>query len=91
MTELMQNVEKLWKMDIMPYQTSKSVMRSKQEKEALELLETKTRHVQIADILRYTTPLLRKRDVPPAQSSQGSYPTQPQKSGETLGLGTPMS
>ncbi len=68
MMELMQKVEKLWKMDILPYQTSKSVMRSKQEKEALELLETKTRHVQIAGTLRYATPLLRKRDVPPLRA-----------------------
>ncbi len=68
MTELMQNVEKLWKMDILPYQTSKSVMRSKQDKEALELLEAKTRRVQVAGILRYATPLLRKRDVPPLRA-----------------------
>ncbi len=68
MTELMQNVEKLWKMDILPYQTSKSVMRSKQDKEALELLEAKTRRVEIAGILRYATPLLRKRDVPPLRA-----------------------
>ncbi len=64
----MQNVEKLWKMDILPYQTSKSVMRSKQDKESLKLLEAKTRRVQIAGILRYATPLLRMRDVPPIRA-----------------------
>ncbi len=68
MTALMQNVEKLWKMDILPYQTSKSVMRSKQDKEVLEVLEAKTRRVQIAGILRYATPLLRKWDVPPLRA-----------------------
>lgn len=35
MTELMQNMEKLWKMDILPYRSRKLAMKSKQDKEAL--------------------------------------------------------
>ncbi|XP_067303718.1 uncharacterized protein [Pseudorasbora parva] len=69
-TELMQNVEKLWKMEMLPYQSSKLAMRSRQDKEALELLETKTRRVKVAGVLRYATPLLRKRDIPPLQASK---------------------
>ncbi len=68
MTELMQNVEKLWKVDILPYQSGKLAVRSKQDKEALELLEARTRRVQVAGILRYATPLLRKQGVPPLRA-----------------------
>ncbi|XP_057186686.1 uncharacterized protein LOC130552431 [Triplophysa rosa] len=63
-TELAQDVEKLWKMDVMPYQTSKLVVRSKQDQEAIELLEAKTRRIRVDGVLRYATPLLRKRGVP---------------------------
>ncbi|KAL0199428.1 hypothetical protein M9458_007968, partial [Cirrhinus mrigala] len=68
LTELMQNVEKLWKMDVLPYQSSKLAVRSKQDEEALELLEARTRRVQVAGILRYATPLLRKQGVPPLRA-----------------------
>ncbi|XP_052449737.1 uncharacterized protein LOC128011416 [Carassius gibelio] len=67
-TELMQNVEKLWKMDILPYQSSKLAVRSKQDKEALEHLEARTERVQVAGILRYATPLLRKQGILPLRS-----------------------
>ncbi|KAL0149827.1 hypothetical protein M9458_054875 [Cirrhinus mrigala] len=68
LTELMQNVEKLWKMDVLPYQSSKLAVRSKQDKEALELLEARTRRVQVAGIPRYAMPLLRKQGVPPLRA-----------------------
>ncbi|KAL0204483.1 hypothetical protein M9458_002501, partial [Cirrhinus mrigala] len=69
-TELMRNVEKLWQTDVLPFQSNKSVIRSKQDKEAIELLEAKTRRVNVAGILRYATPLLRKRDMPLFQASK---------------------
>nr|XP_055064967.1 uncharacterized protein LOC129447318 [Misgurnus anguillicaudatus] len=63
-TELAQNVERLWKMDVLPYQNSKVVVRSRQDTEAVEILENKTRRVNVAGVLRYATPLLRKREHP---------------------------
>ncbi len=69
-TELMKNVEKLWQVDVLPFQSDKSVVRSKQDKEAVELLEAKTRRVDVAGILRYATPLLRKLDMPLFQASK---------------------
>ncbi len=69
-TELMRNVEKLWQIDVLPFQSEKLVVRSKQDKEAMELLEVKTRRVDVAGIRRYATPLLRKRDMPLFQASK---------------------
>ncbi|XP_073789994.1 uncharacterized protein [Danio rerio] len=69
-TELMRNVEKLWRMDTLPCQSDKQAMRSRQDKEAVELLEAETRRVNVAGVLRYATPLLRKRDIPPLKSSK---------------------
>lgn len=63
-TELMKNVEKLWQMDVLPFQRDKMAVRSKQDKEAIEHLEAKTRRVEVAGIFRYATPLLRKQDMP---------------------------
>ncbi|XP_073782539.1 uncharacterized protein [Danio rerio] len=70
--ELMQNVERLWKMDALPYQSTRLAVRSKEDKEALELLEVKTKRVQDAGIFRYATPLLRKQGVPPLRAQKES-------------------
>ncbi|XP_052415143.1 uncharacterized protein LOC127959801 [Carassius gibelio] len=69
-TELMRNVEKLWQMDVLPFQRDKMAVRSKQDKEAIEHLEAKTRRVEVAGIFRYTTPLLRKQDMPLFRASK---------------------
>ncbi|XP_052405908.1 uncharacterized protein LOC127951863 [Carassius gibelio] len=66
--ELLQDVERLWQMDILPYQSSRLAMRSKQDREAVELLEAKTQRVQVGNILRYATPLLRRPNVPPLRA-----------------------
>lgn len=73
-TEFMRNVEKLWQMDMLPFQSDKMVVRSKQDKEAIELLKAKTRRVEVTGILRYATPLLRKLDMPLFQASKKAVP-----------------
>ena len=60
----MQNVEKLWQLDVIPYRSEKLVTRSRQDQEAVHLLETKTTHVEVGGIQRYATPLLGVKNMP---------------------------
>ncbi|KAK7915538.1 hypothetical protein WMY93_011299 [Mugilogobius chulae] len=62
--EILQNVEKLWQLDILPYRSEKLVVRSRQDQEAMQLLETKTTRVDIQGVQRYATPLLRVKNMP---------------------------
>ncbi len=57
-SDLRCNVEKLWQVDVLPFQSSKSTARSKQDLEALAQLKSKTVRVAVAGINRYATPLL---------------------------------
>lgn len=57
-SELFNQVEKLWKLDILPYQSDKVVTRSCQDAEALRILEEKTIRVNVDGVNRYATPLL---------------------------------
>ncbi|XP_021324376.1 uncharacterized protein [Danio rerio] len=57
--ELYHQIEKLWQMDILPYRSEKIVVRSQQDQEALNMLETQTVQVKVDGIDRYATPLLR--------------------------------
>ncbi|KAJ7994016.1 hypothetical protein DPEC_G00261580 [Dallia pectoralis] len=66
--ELLRNVEKLWQVDTLPFRNEKEVTRSKQDQEAISLLEAKTIRVDIDGVLRYATPLLRKKDMPRFQA-----------------------
>ncbi len=68
MTELFQNVERLWQADVIPNRSEKSVTRYKQDQEALDLLKSKTVRVMIDGVSRYATPLLRKKDMPILQA-----------------------
>lgn len=63
-TELLQNVERLWQLDVIPYKSEKIVKRSRQDQEAVHLLETKTTRVEVGGIQRYATPLLRVKNMP---------------------------
>lgn len=45
-------------------------MRSKQDNKAVELLEIKTRQVEVSETLRNITPLLRKKDMPLFQATK---------------------
>lgn len=53
------NVERLWQLDILTYQSKKLVMRSWQAQSTMELLQAKTVWVNINEIHRYATPLLK--------------------------------
>lgn len=64
-SELLRHVEKLWQLDTLPYRSEKLVTRSRQDAEAVRILEEKTVRVQVNGVLRYATPLLWKKDLPP--------------------------
>ncbi|KAK7879830.1 hypothetical protein WMY93_033500 [Mugilogobius chulae] len=54
----------LEQLDILPYRSEKLVVRSRQDQEAMQLLETKTTRVDIQGVQRYATPLLRVKNMP---------------------------
>ncbi|KAI3376263.1 hypothetical protein L3Q82_016771 [Scortum barcoo] len=58
--ELFKNVERLWQIDTLPYTSQKQVTRSKQDQQALALLQSSTVRVTVDGIQRYATPLLRR-------------------------------
>ncbi|KAG7457240.1 hypothetical protein JOB18_014039 [Solea senegalensis] len=58
-SELLRNVERLWQMDTLPY-SEKAATRSKEDQQALTLLQTATTRVTVDGIPRYATPLLRR-------------------------------
>ncbi|KAK7944873.1 hypothetical protein WMY93_000601 [Mugilogobius chulae] len=68
--ELKRNVERLWQVDILPFKNEKEVTRSKEDTEALNLLQAKTKRVVVNGTLRYATPLLRKKDSPLFQATK---------------------
>ncbi|KAK7926211.1 hypothetical protein WMY93_008521 [Mugilogobius chulae] len=63
-SELFSCVEKLWQMDVLPYRSEKMAVRSRQDQEAVKLLQTQTVRVNVDGIERYATPLLRVKDMP---------------------------
>ncbi|XP_069378750.1 uncharacterized protein [Paralichthys olivaceus] len=63
-SELLRNVERLWQIDTLPYVNEKTATRSKQDKLALDLLNSKTVRVNIDGVMRYATPLLRAPTMP---------------------------
>lgn len=68
-TELMKNV---WQMDVLPFRSDKLVVWSKEDQEAIELLEAEMTRVDVEGVLRYTTPSLfqaTKEAVMPSQRS----------------------
>ncbi|XP_030609347.1 uncharacterized protein LOC115796997 [Archocentrus centrarchus] len=62
--ELLHSVERLWQLDVLPYKNERLVTRSRQDQDAVHLLETKTVRVNVDGIQRYATPLLRVKDMP---------------------------
>ena len=62
--ELRRNVERLWQLDTLPLRSEKQVTRSREDQQAIDLLDAKTTRVEVNGILRYATPLLRKKDFP---------------------------
>ncbi len=59
-SELFKNVERLWQVDTLPYTSEKQVTRSKQDQQALNLLQTSTVRVDAEGVQRYATLLLRR-------------------------------
>lgn len=62
--ELHQNVERLWKLDTLPFRKSKEVICSGEDKAAMKQLEQKTIRVTVDGVSRYATPLLHKPNAP---------------------------
>lgn len=63
-TDIYANVEKLWKMDILPFQKEKVPTRSRQDQESIQLLQDKSVRVEVNGIRRHATPLLRVKGMP---------------------------
>ncbi|KAL6482555.1 hypothetical protein MHYP_G00106350 [Metynnis hypsauchen] len=68
--ELMHNVEKLWQVDVLPYQNEQEVTRSKQDMRALAMLNEKSQIVKMDGIQRHATPLLWKDEMPTIKSGK---------------------
>lgn len=68
--ELLRNVEKLWQVDTLPFKSEKQVTRSREDQEALSLLESKTIRVEHNKVQHYATPLLRKRNTFPFHATR---------------------
>ncbi len=68
--ELLRNVEKLWQVDILPFKSEKQVTRSREDQEALQLLESKTIRVEHNNVQHYATSLLRKRGTSPYHATK---------------------
>lgn len=62
--ELHQNVERLWKLDTLPFRNSKELIRSGEDKAAMEQLEQKTIRYIVDGVSHYATPLLHKPNAP---------------------------
>nr|XP_055052534.1 uncharacterized protein LOC129438043 [Misgurnus anguillicaudatus] len=70
--DLFSHVEKLWQMDTIPYRNEKLVTRSKQDTQAISMLEKKTIRVEVNGVKRYATPLLWKSSLPPLAAPKES-------------------
>ncbi len=68
-TDLYREVEKLWQLDVLPYRSEKLITRSKQDQNAISLLESKTTRVTVDGVARYATPLLRVKYMPTLRAS----------------------
>lgn len=66
--EILLSVERLWQLDVLPYRREKLVTRSRQDQEAVRLLEAKTTQVKVDGIQRYATPLHRVKNMPQLQA-----------------------
>ena len=74
--DIFRQVERLWQLDVLPFRDEKVVTRSRQDTEAMDLLERKTERVEVDGVMRYATPLLRKSDATPLKIAwQAVMPT----------------
>lgn len=70
--ELLKHVERLWQVDVVPYRSEKEVTRSKQDQQAVALLEARTTRRMVDGVFRYATPLLRHPQMPPLNAPKES-------------------
>jgi len=63
-TYLLKQVGRLWQIDVLSRQTEKISTRSRQDQEAVEILESKTVRVEVDGVKRYATPLLLVKNMP---------------------------
>ncbi|XP_041839808.1 uncharacterized protein LOC121638843 [Melanotaenia boesemani] len=63
--ELLHHVARLWQLDVLPFRSEKIVTRSRQDQEAIQLLEERTMRIRDGGIMRYATPLLRVKNAVP--------------------------
>ncbi|KAL0181784.1 hypothetical protein M9458_024190, partial [Cirrhinus mrigala] len=66
--DIYHNVQKLWQLDALPQKNMKTVVRSKQDQEAMHQLETQTIRTPVDGILRYAAPLLHVEPWPPLKA-----------------------
>ncbi|KAK7916727.1 hypothetical protein WMY93_012488 [Mugilogobius chulae] len=71
-SELQRHVERLWEVDVAPYANIKTATRSKEDQQALELLEQRTVKVEVDGVTRYATPLLRRKASPSLWASKNT-------------------
>lgn len=71
-TELLKNVECLWHINTLPYVSEKTALRSKQDQQALTLLQTSSERVSVDGTQRYTTPLLQQQPAIPLCASSNA-------------------
>ncbi len=69
--DMIHHVERLWQVDSLPY-NNKMVTRSKQDKEAYNLLQNATIRVTVDCVQPYATPLLRRTPLTPCRQNSGS-------------------
>lgn len=70
--ELQQHVERLWLTDTLPFRSLKEATRSREDKEALALLEQKSNRVMVDGGSRYAVSLLHRRNSPLLNTSQNA-------------------
>lgn len=74
--DLFKHVERLWQMDVLPWRSEKTSTRSRQDHEAIELLDAKTVRVEVEGVKRYATPLLRIKDMPQLNATKEAVMSQ---------------
>ncbi|XP_061733574.1 uncharacterized protein LOC133536902 isoform X1 [Nerophis ophidion] len=69
-SELLNHVERLWQLDILPYRSERLITRSKQDDQAVRILEQKTTRIMVDGVNKYATPLLWKQHIPLIHSTK---------------------
>lgn len=71
-TDLLKKVERLWQIDMIPWQSEKISTRSRQDQEAVKILESKTVRVEVDGVKHYATPLLRIKHMADLKAPQNA-------------------